>query len=183
MLVPRILSCKRPSYKLRLKRALGEKHMKIIKATTSEVPDIVSLNYHVQKIHHLAHPEVFKPAIADGTTASYFENLILQDAHNFHLAYIGSDPVGYVWYMVKENSESPLEYSRKRMAINHIAVHEDFRRKNIGSALLEEVRKNAVERSISSIELGTWQFNIEAQSFFKAHGFENFTVNLWCQVS
>ena len=107
--------------------------MKIIKATTSEVPDIVSLNYYVQEIHHLAHPEVFKPAIADDTAASYFENLVSLDAHNFLLAYIDSDPVGYVWCMVKENPESPLEYSRKRVAINHIAVHKDFRRRNIGS--------------------------------------------------
>jgi len=157
--------------------------MKIIKATISEVPDIVSLNYHVQKIHHLAHPEVFKPAIADDSVASYFETLVLQDTHNFLLAYTGSQPVGYVWYMVKENPESPLEHSRKRMAINHIAVHEDYRRKNIGSTLLEEVRRKAGEQSISSIELGTWQFNSEAQSFFKAHGFENFSANLWCQVS
>jgi len=157
--------------------------MKIIKATISEVPDIVSLNYHVQKIHHQAHPEVFKPAIADDTAAAYFESLVLQASHNFLLAYTDSQPVGYLWYTVKENPESPLEYSRKRMAINHIAVHEDFRRKNIGSTLLEEVSRKAGEQSISSIELGTWKFNIEARKFFKARGFETFNVNLWCQVS
>ena len=157
--------------------------MKIIEATNNEVTDLVSLNYHVQTLHHKAHPELFKPPSNGKEIESYFDSILRENSTTILMAYLDSLAVGYAWYTDATTNDSPLTYSKRKLVIQHIAVHDEHRRKNIGSALLNEIKNRSIELSITQIVLDTWQFNTEAHVFFRAHGFETYNINMWFQSS
>ena len=153
--------------------------MNIVKATKNEVPDIVLLNAHVQKIHHKTHPEIFKPVSNDQSIHEFFKYLVDQDTNTFLVAYIDSVPVGYSWYVVEEKPDFPLKYARKRIYIHQIAVDEGYRRQKIGKSLFEEIENDAREQGINHYELDSWSFNTEAHKFFNSLGFETYKINMW----
>ena len=153
--------------------------MKIVKATRNEVRDIVSLNAHVQKIHHEMHPEIFKPVSSDPSIHGFFNYLVDQEANTFLVAYIDSVPVGYAWYAVEEKPDFPMKYPRKQIYIHQIAVHEDYRRQKAGESLFKAIENDAKELGIRHYELDSWSFNTEAHKFFNRLGFETYSINMW----
>jgi ribosomal protein S18 acetylase RimI-like enzyme len=153
--------------------------MNIVKATKNEIPDIVSLNMHVQRIHHDSHPDVFKPVSDDQPIHGFFDYLIQQENNTFLVAYLDSIPVGYAWYAVEEKPDFPMKYSRKQIYIHQIAVHEDYRRQKVGKSLFYKIEKQAQEQAITHFELDSWSFNTEAHKFFNNLGFETYNINMW----
>jgi len=153
--------------------------MNIVKATKNEIPDIVSLNAHVQRIHHESHPEIFKPVSDDQSIHGFFDYLINQESNIFLVAYIDSVPIGYAWYAVEEKPDFPMKYSRKQVYIHQIAVHEGYRRQKVGKSLFSEIEKQAKEKGITHFELDSWSFNTEAHRFFNSLGFETYNIQMW----
>ena len=153
--------------------------MKIINASVKEVSDIVSLNAHVQEIHHNEFPDIFKPVSDDSSVHGFFKYLIDQESNSFLLAYIDATPVGCAWYAIEEKPEFPLKYARKQVYIHQIAVHEDFRRQRVGQSLFKKIEVQAKEQGIYHFELDSWAFNTEAHDFFNKLGFETYNINMW----
>ncbi len=70
--------------------------------------------------------------------------------------------VGYIglWYIIDEAH------------INNVAVHKEFRGKQIGSALMEYMIENCKKDSIKSITLEVRASNEVAQNLYKKYGFK-----------
>ncbi|MDK2798810.1 MAG: [ribosomal protein S18]-alanine N-acetyltransferase [Clostridiales bacterium] len=56
--------------------------------------------------------------------------------------------------------------------ITNVAIHPDFRRKRIGSALMEAMIKTAVDNEITLLTLEVRESNIPAQRLYSKFGFE-----------
>jgi len=153
--------------------------MKIIKASKSDSGTIARLNFFVQKIHSEAHPNIFKPPYEDERTKSFFEKL-LRDINNYiFLAYLSEIPVGYLWAQIQQIPETPLTYSKRRIHIHHVSVDEKYRRKGVGTSLLNEVKRLSKDMDIRDIAVDTWAFNSDANHFFRSQGFDVYSFRMW----
>jgi len=56
---------------------------------------------------------------------------------------------------------------RDILFIDYIAVSEEHRRCKIGTKLLDEIKKIAIEQEISTVELNVWGFNENAIKFYE----------------
>jgi len=155
------------------------KPIKILKASQKDISDIVLLNSFVQKIHAEKHPDIFKPVENDGDLKQFFEYILSNDKNYILLAYIDSDPVGYIWISFELRPDNPFTFERKQVYIHHIVVHEEFRGQHIGNALFSEINNIARQKDIYNFALDTWAFNENAQRFFEKLGFITYNIRMW----
>ncbi len=153
--------------------------MDIIKAKKKDIPDIVFLNSFVQKIHVEKHPDIFKPPGNDADLINFFESILNKEAHCILIAYIEGTPVGYLWAVFENKQDTPLTFERRQVYIHHVAVHEEFRRQNIGNSLFNEIRSIARQEGYNHFAVDTWAFNKNAQKFFEKLGFEIYNIKMW----
>jgi len=153
--------------------------MDILKANKKEIPDIVLLNSFVQRIHAERHPDIFKPVGNDDDLPEFFDSIISKETNCILIAYIEGTPVGYLWATFYNRPDNPLTYERRQVYIHHVAVHEGFRRKHIGSALFEEIRSIAEQEGFHNFVADTLGFNKDAQTFFQNLGFDALSIRMW----
>lgn len=153
--------------------------MKIIKASKSEIQDIVKLNDFVQKIHCEAHPDIFKPTGNDSEVEEFFEKILKQETNHLFVAYQNEIAVGYAWAALDTRPDFALKYDRRQIYIHQIAVHAEYRNQAIGKALFKEIENLATREGIDHLELDSWAFNTEAHKFFQKMGFETYNIKMW----
>ena len=120
--------------------------MKIIRASISHAETIAALNFFVQKIHHKAHPKIFKSYCEDEGIKPFFEQILKNQKNYLFLAYIEDIPVGYLWAQIQKIPETPLTYSTKRIYIHHVSVDDKYRRTGVGACLMEQVKMVSKEQ-------------------------------------
>ena len=153
--------------------------MNVIKATLEELPDIVLLNAIVQKMHHQAHPDIFKPVGDESGVERLFERILEQENNHVFMAYLANAPVGYAWAAVEARPDFALKHGRKQVYIHQIAVHERYRKQGIGRALFQTIEDLAEQQGITHLELDSWAFNTDAHAFFEKLGFETYNIKMW----
>ncbi len=85
------------------------------------------------------------------------------------VAYDEDKIVGFVDYMITFNSAT----------ISQIAVLPNYRKKGLGSKLLEEMEKSfpkEIDDAVETITLEVRESNINAISFYKKNGYENVVI-------
>ena len=85
---------------------------------------------------------------------------------NLLVAEISGNVVGYVDFWITFDSAT----------ICQIAVHPDYQRQAIGSALLEEVLKECYAKKVLTITLEVRESNSKGINFYTKHGFNQFLV-------
>jgi GNAT superfamily N-acetyltransferase len=63
--------------------------------------------------------------------------------------------------------------------IDHIVVKQEYRRHGVGKALMEGVHQWAGEMELDRLELSVWNFNKDAQDFYRGLGYEPAFVRMW----
>lgn len=56
--------------------------------------------------------------------------------------------------------------------LNHVCVHPDYRRRKIGTALLDEAFKICKEKNCKTVELWSKNFRVAAHGLYHEYGFE-----------
>ncbi len=153
--------------------------MDIIKAKKKDILDIVFLNSFVQKIHVEKHPDIFKPVGNDDDLNKFFNFILSKETNCILIAYLEGKPVGYIWAAFENKPDTPLKYERRQVYIHQVAVHERFRRQNIGSALFSEIQSIARQEGFRNFAVDTWAFNRNAQRFFENLGFDTYNIKMW----
>ena len=153
--------------------------MKIIKATTAELKDIVFLNTFVQKMHAEQYPDIFKYPQNHEEVIQFFKSVIENEYFHLLIAYLEDSAVGYVWAAFEKKPETPFKYERNYFYIHQIVVHEQYRHQNIGNQLLNEITHIANQNGIKEIALDSWSFNKNAHRVFEKNGFITYKINMW----
>lgn len=98
---------------------------------------------------------------------------IFRELHNNEfarllVAVVNEQLIGYVDYWITFDSAT----------ICQIAVHPNYQRKAIGSALLEEVFKDCYAARVRTITLEVRESNNKGICFYKKHGFNEYLTKL-----
>jgi ribosomal protein S18 acetylase RimI-like enzyme len=129
------------------------------------------LNGFVQGLHVAKRPDSFRPSTEE-EVVGWFGALLRNTLARIWIAEEAGVAVGYVLTMVQERPESPFCRPRRWCEIDQVAVDPGSRRKGVATALIQRALTEAAAEGFPDVELCTWSFNVEAQSFFKKFGFE-----------
>jgi len=98
----------------------------------------------------------------------YMRNFLADDRHYFVVAYVGEEPAGYVFgYRLSRFDGGPPV-----MFIYEVAVVEHHRRRGLGRALIEEVKRLAQEDGCRKMLVPTNRSNEAAMALYRSAGGE-----------
>ena len=141
----------------------------IREATPADVHILAQLNREVQQIHVEAHPHVFKQLTND---LSVVEAWILDREGTFFISELDGLPMGYAYVEVIDRPENPFTFAWRFMVIDQIAVSPLYQGRGVGRELVARCVAFASASGAKQVLLNTWDFNHQAQAFFRRCGFE-----------
>lgn len=153
--------------------------IEIRKAKPEHATEIFRLSDAVQERHAENHPDIFKYPTDISEVEGFFRERICAQDNSIFIATHSDHTVGYVWCTIQKMKENPFKYGRDMIYIHQISVDPKYQRKGVGRKLLEAVGRLAREENIQCLALDTWEFNIEAHSFFEQFGFSRYNINMW----
>lgn len=156
---------------------------KIRLATSADTGMLATLNKDVQKLYADARPDVFKQPGALDAIAEDLRVRFIEDADScIFLVELDGVPVGYAAVSVVRRPESLYAYARSHVHIDQIAVKPSAQGRGCGRALIEAVFDMARTQNINRVTLDTWDFNVNAQAFFKQMGFSPYHYRMDVKV-
>jgi ribosomal protein S18 acetylase RimI-like enzyme len=138
-----------------------------------------SLCVDVQRLHAVNHPEIFKTPLREDFAVSFFDEMLADPSVRIYIAEEDSRALGYIVCKLFERPESVLTYANRFLQIEHISVRPDAQRHGVGTALMNRVEELAREIGVKKLHLDSWDFNMEAHTFFEKLGFEKFDFRFW----
>ena len=96
--------------------------------------------------------------------------------HTILLAEAGSEAVGYAWFEVADRPPTPLTHRAREVRVHQIGVASAWRRRGLGSALLDEVRGAARRAGVGTVVLDHMADHGDAAAFYEARGFRPYRV-------
>ena len=95
----------------------------------------------------------------------------------FSIAYIGGKPAGYSKINVSRNVQGKKD--PRCSELEKLYVLKEFQGKGIGNALLKKFENAAKKRGNTFVWLGIWKKNKRAISFYKRHGYAEFSSRIF----
>ncbi len=148
--------------------------MKIIKATTEDIPLLANFGKKLTKLHFDFDPDYytfdesgFGPAFSDWlrNQIGIQSSIILVAKENNQVIGFLSGFVKYLfpWYVIKRVGH-----------ISFMFIDENYRRKGVGKELLREAKKWFKVQGLTYMELYVNENNQKGVSFWKSRGFSDF---------
>ncbi|GAG18499.1 unnamed protein product, partial [marine sediment metagenome] len=85
--------------------------------------------------------------------------------------------IGFVHVLTRQAPPVPIMVSRRYAVLENLAIREGYRRLGVGTSLLKRAHQWALSRKVSQIESNVWEFNEEAITFYRKHGYT--TTRRW----
>ena len=128
----------------------------------------------VDALHRQHHPERFRKPAGPARERDFFL-AALDDAHvGFFVAEDKGELVGHVHIIVRETPPVPILKPRRLAYIDEIVVKVAYRGRGVGHLLMEQAEAWARTNGATAIELGVYEFNQEAQAFYRDLGYTTF---------
>lgn len=145
------------------------------RATRTDAALIATLIVDVQKLHAAALPRQFKP-VGEVSYAEDAAAVLAMPERLVFVAYVGEDAAGFVHAETIRQPETSLLYAQQTIYIHAISVRPSYRRRGVGSALMDALRAAGRSLRIERMGLNVWAFNEAARQFFRRQGF-----TLYCE--
>ena len=153
--------------------------MEVRAASEADFDALVQLNQVVQRLHAALYPSDFKQEVDPCAVRAFFASRLAAPKNGIGIATEAYGvPIGYVWFEVQAQPETPFRPPRPRIYVHHISVAPEARRRGTATALLRYVEHRAASDNIGEIALDTWATNLDALQFFRSQGFAEFNVTL-----
>ena len=144
--------------------------MIIRQATVEDTVNLISLSKKGNDMHYDVRPDKFNKR----NDEDYYKMIYatIERGYNPYLVAIIDDKfVGYMEYTI-------LDRKDKVAYIDQFYVDEEYRKKGVGKALMNELEKIAKDIKCDKIELNCWSFNENALDFYYHLGYKNQRVIL-----
>ncbi len=102
-----------------------------------------------------------------------FADALDRDDARVVLAEMDSIVAGYAVFVKVVTPERPGVRASRTGLIDELCVSPDFRRRGVGRALMEEVKRLCAELTLDRLELTVWTFNESALAFYRDCGFDD----------
>ena len=144
----------------------------IRKATADDINETAEIFRELHEHHIQLRPDFYR-----SPDAEFYRNQLAE--HLDYVFVIENDGViqGYATVYIDVRDDC-IHVARKRCFVDQFAVKKEFRRKGIGSKLMQFIREYALENDCTVIELGVWYENYDAVDFYGKNGFVPRTLNL-----
>lgn len=140
------------------------------RATTQDAALVATLLADVQALHAAALPRQFKPV----DKVSYAKDAaaaLAKPEKLIFIAYVADEPAGFIHAEAIRQPETALLCAQQTLYIHAINVRPSYRRRGIGTALVEALRAAGKSMRIERLGLNVWSFNEAARQFFRDQGF------------
>lgn len=143
----------------------------IRKATANDYIGVCELLDEIDALHHDRHPRIFRKPTGNARTRDFFTGLLIDEKVGLFLAEENGRPVGFVHVLVRDMPDFPIFVPRRYAIIDTIVVRSGHRDRGIGRMLMQKSEEWAIAQGAASVELGVYEFNETAISFYKSLGF------------
>lgn len=151
----------------------------IREATEDDSEAISALFFEGDALHHQALPDIFPEASSSARTREYVRHLITADDAALLLAESDSRVVGLVEITIQGVPPSPLHTPRRYARVLSLVVAERFRKRGVGTALMERTHRWALGKGVNQIELNVFEFNEAAIRLYEKLGYRTLSRRLW----
>ena len=129
----------------------------------------------IDKLHRAARPTIYRKPAGPTRERGYIEQILSDVNHLVVLALDDREPVGLLHASIEKAKDIPIVIPRVFARIECIVVTQSHRRRGVGACLLEQSERWAMTKGVRSIELGVWEFNQPAITFYHREGYTTAT--------
>lgn len=138
---------------------------------TTDLDTLARLNRYVHEPHVAQQPDFFKP-YDFATVRAFFAKMVGKDQHQFLIAELDGEAIGYVWIEYFRRPESAFNFANTKVRVHHLCIVDDKQQQGFGRQLLLEVERRALAQGIHKIDLDYWMSNDGVDVFYERLGFE-----------
>ena len=140
------------------------------RAMTDDIPEIISLLYQVDMVHHKGRPDIFKGPATKYSADELYGILDNPETPVFVCTDEEGKVLGHAFCIHKQEKDNSVLTDVKTLYIDDICVDEKARGCGVGRALYEAVRAYAEENEFYNITLNVWSCNPGAMKFYESMG-------------
>ena len=148
--------------------------MRIEPATSDDVATIAQLNVAIHDLHCQLAPDYFRAASPPAAAAELKELLADMDSRAL-IAWEEDVPVGYCVLKIVQREPNAWSAGFRRILVDALSVEPQWRRRGVGTRLMEAAFAFAREQGIRELMLEYWSNNAPAREFYKSMGFAPLT--------
>lgn len=116
---------------------------------------------------------------SDDFAISFFDEMLADPSVSIFIPEDDGNPVGYIVCKLIERPENPFTFAARTLLIDQISVRPTARGRGVGATLIHQAEVLAKELKVQRIHLDSWDFNLNAHSFFEHLGFQKFNFRFW----
>jgi len=144
----------------------------IVRAAILEDADAIrALFAEVDDLHRVQVPWLFQKPPTEPRSSEFFEHLLANQESKVFVADTGTELVGVATALMRSAPDFALFIHQSWGVLDNIAVSRERRRRGVGAALMREAEHWVRARGANWIELGVYEFNRDARSFYEALGY------------
>jgi diamine N-acetyltransferase len=152
-------------------------------ATIDDAEAIARQTADVQRQHHDALPDIFKPPSLELFSPQKLARLIEDPNAIVAVAEMEGGLVGHIYGAVVKRAENEFHQPGASLYIYQIGVDADARRRGVGTALMRFILDQAPALGATAMHVDHWTFNTRARTFFEACGFAPMKLTMRRTVS
>lgn len=144
----------------------------IRRGVAADLPAVVALLDEVDELHRRAMPWLFRK-VEEPRWAGFLDAYVSKDDHAMFLA-VGPDGslAGVLYMFLRQPARAPIVKPTVVAEIDTLVVSSAFRRQRAGTRLVDAALGWAKAAGATRTELGVYEFNEAARSFWASVGFE-----------
>ena len=140
-------------------------------ATLDDYGSMCALLGEVDELHRLNAPWLFRKPSTDPRSKAFFEQLLGSEDATVLVADATGHIVGVAIALMRSSPDFAVFVSQTWGVLDNIAVSKSWRRRGVGTALTRNAERWVQGRGAKWIELGVYEFNAGARSFYQTLGY------------
>jgi diamine N-acetyltransferase len=161
--------------------AQGETSMdfSIRQAKEADFAGLNALFEEIDEYHRNALPHVFRKPDGPARTRDFLFGVLADQNAVIFIAESEDQIIGLAYAYIRLIPETPIRIPSRVGEIDHLVVKQEYRRYGVGKALMERVHQWAGQMKVDRLELSVWNFNKEAQDFYRGLGYGPAFIRMW----
>jgi ribosomal protein S18 acetylase RimI-like enzyme len=152
--------------------------IKIVNATIEDYDNFLGVFKEIEEYHRVNAPWKFQKPEPELFPRDYFHKVIADEKGIFFLAKDNAEIIGYLIAYKEKSPDRSMLKPRKYIHVDDLSVRSDYRKKGIGTLLMDKLEELAKKNKIYEMELNVWCFNKGAIKFYENKGYGAFTQKM-----
>jgi diamine N-acetyltransferase len=144
----------------------------IREATLLDYEDLCELFDEADKLHRDHLSERFQEPNGPARDKEFMLDLLADQTVEVFVVESDGELLGLVQAAVKVSPPRSIFVPRCYVVVDTLVVKEDFRQQGLGQKLMDKVHHWAISKGASDVELNVYEFNQEANAFYRKLGYE-----------